>query len=125
MNLPCPVAITIICNFIVGRGILKSELATKIAACFIIIIFILLHSTPSIALRSHLFITCHPVVAFTTGIVDDELHNKTDKQELKGQNAKCYTLTKPVHEEATDSYLENYIVKKVGFLLFAKYYGEA
>jgi hypothetical protein len=45
--------------------------------------YVLLHSTPSVALRTHLFMTGHPIVSFATGIVDDELHNKIDKQILE------------------------------------------
>ena len=55
----------------------------------------------------------------------DELHNKIDKQFLESQNAKCYTLTKPAFEKATQSKLRNYKVTKKGFLFFAEYYGEA
>lgn len=68
--------------------------------------------------------TGYPVIAFTTEIVDDELHNRIDKQILESQNAKCYTLTKPVFEKATKGKLRNYKVTKKGILYFAEYYGE-
>ena len=87
--------------------------------------YIILHSTPTLALRTHLFMNGHPIVSLSTGIVDDELHNNIDKQILESQNAKCYTLTKPAFEKVTQSNLSNYKVTKKGFLFYAEYYGEA
>jgi hypothetical protein len=109
-----------------GKVILKKKrtVILNISVCLMIIYFIL-HATPSIALRTHLFMTGNAIVAITTGIEDDELHNKVDKESLECQNAKCYTLTKPAFEKATQSKLRNYKVTKIGFLFFAKYYGEA
>lgn len=103
----------------------KKLITTLVTICFLLIIYVLIHSTPYAALRTYLFMTGHPIVSFTTGIVDDELHNKIDKQILEGQNAKCYTLTKPAFEKATQSKLGNYKVTEKGFLFFAEYYGEA
>ncbi|MBU5307025.1 hypothetical protein KQI18_04410 [Clostridioides mangenotii] len=60
----------------------------------------------------------------TTNVIDDEHHNKIDKELLKKENAKCYTLTNPPIEEATQGELRNYKVAKKGFLYFAEYYGE-
>ncbi|TCO69228.1 hypothetical protein [Marinisporobacter balticus] len=87
--------------------------------------YVILHITPTIALRTHLFMTGHPIVSLSTGIGPDEFHNKIDKQLLESQNAKCYTLTKPAFEKATQGELRNYKVTKKSFLFFAEYYGEA
>jgi len=38
--------------------------------------------------------------------------------------AKAYPLTKPPTEKATEGELRNFLVKKIGFLHFAEYYGE-
>jgi len=103
----------------------KRVITIIITLCCLVLMYVLLHSTPLVALRTHLFMTGHPIVSFATGIVDDELHNKIDKQILESQNAKCYTLTKPAFEKATQSKLRNYKVTKKGFLFFAEYYGEA
>ena len=84
-----------------------------------------LHSTPTIALRTHLFMNGNPIIAFTTGIVDDELHNRLDKKVLESQNAKCYTITKPPIYKPTQNKLMNYKVTQKGFLFFAVNYGEA
>lgn len=89
-----------------------------------IIIILLLHSTPNLALRTHLVFLGYPIVAIKTGIIDDDYHNEVDKDELKVLNAKAYTLTKPPIEKATDGKLRNFIVKKRGFLYIAEYYGE-
>ena len=103
----------------------KKIITTIITVCCLVLMFVGLHSTPYVALRVHLFMTGHPVSSLTTKIVDDELHNKIDKQFLESQNAKCYTLTKPAFEKATQSNLNNYIVTKKGFMYYAEYYGEA
>jgi len=47
-----------------------------------------------------------------------------DKELLKKENAKCYTLTMPPIEEATQGELRNYKVTNKGFLYFAEYYGD-
>ncbi|MGV8980436.1 hypothetical protein [Clostridium sp.] len=96
-----------------------------VAIVVIIIAFNASCLTPKGALRTYLFIHGHPVIAFITPITDDELHNKIDSGFLKTENAHCYTLVIPVRERATDSYLENYIVRKKGIFYFVKYYGNA
>lgn len=90
-----------------------------------IILNIGLHLTPSIALRTHVFFNGHPIIALTSNIVEDQAHNRMDKEYLKKENAKCYSLTKAPKEKATDSYLRNYIVRKNGFLYSANYFGNA
>lgn len=90
----------------------------------IIVMFLMLHSTPTLALKTHVFFNGYFKEAITTGIIDDELHNKIDKEKLSKENAKCYTLTKPPLEKATESYLRNYKVSKKYLLYFAEYYGD-
>jgi hypothetical protein len=90
----------------------------------IIALYIILHVTPTLALRTRIFMMGYPIVAFTTGIVDDEFHNTIDRQILESENAKCYTLTKPAFEKSTQGELRNYKVTKKGILYFAEYYGE-
>lgn len=89
-----------------------------------IIIYALLHITPQMAIRTHLVTMGYPKIALTTEIVDDEFHNKVDKLALEKDNAKCYTITTPAYEKATDGYLRNFKVKKAGLLYFAEYYGD-
>lgn len=82
------------------------------------------HATAQMAIRTYLLASGHPICAFTTGIKDDDLHNRIDKQSLKDQNAKCYSLTRPPLDES-GNYLINFIVIKKDSLYYAKYYGEA
>lgn len=76
-------------------------------------IFLLLHITP------------YPKVAMTYGIIDDQFHNKIDQEKFEALNAKAYTLTKPPIEKATQGELRNFLVRKIGFLYFAEFYGAA
>lgn len=90
-----------------------------------IILFVVLHSTPKLALRTHVFFNGHPILAIQTEIIDDREHNRLDKEYLKIEQAKCYSLTKAPKGGATDSYFTNYIVRKKGFIYKANYYGNA
>jgi len=91
----------------------------------IIFVLFLFHLSPKLAIRAHLFTEGHFIVAFTTDIVDDTFHNKGDKKALKSQNAKCYSLTKPPVEKATQGILTNWKVRKSGILYYVSYYGDA
>jgi len=88
-----------------------------------IILFAVLHSTPKLALRTHVFFNGHPILAIRTKIIDDREHNRIDKEYLRKEQAKCYSLTKAPKERATDSYLTNYIVRKKGHFYKVNYYG--
>ncbi|MDR7000198.1 hypothetical protein [Neobacillus niacini] len=93
-------------------------------AVITVVIFLMLHSTPKLALRTCVFFMGYPKAAFITDIGDDEYHNKFDKKKFAKINAKAYTLTKPPFDKATESELRNYFVRKIGYLYFAEYYGE-
>ncbi|MBY6036919.1 hypothetical protein KUV80_09650 [Fictibacillus nanhaiensis] len=90
-----------------------------------VFVLILLHSTPSMALRTHVFFMGYPKAAITSGIIEDDFHNKVDREKFSELNAKAYTLTKPPIEKATSGVLRNYLVRKIGFLHFAEFLGEA
>lgn len=87
-------------------------------------IFLLLHSTPGMALRTHVIILGYPKVALTSAIIDDEYHNEINKVEFAELNAKAYTLTKPPIEKVTQGELRNFLVRKIGFFYLADYYGD-
>ena len=77
----------------------------------------MLHATPHIALRTHLFMTGHPIVSWNTGIVDDKLHNTLNEQDpVPNKNISFYT---------TQSEVSNYKVTKTGLLYFVIKFGEA
>lgn len=90
-----------------------------------IILFFVLHLSPSLALRTHVFFNGHPILAVTTNIVDDQEHNQTDKEFLRKEHAKIYSLTKAPKEKVTGTFFTNYIVHKKGILYIADYYGNA
>ena len=90
----------------------------------VVVVIIILHSTPSMALRTQVFIMGYPKAAIFSGIIEDEYHNKVDKDKFAKLNAKAYTLTKPPIEEATQGELRNFLVRKFWFFHFAEYYGE-
>ncbi|MCL1694468.1 hypothetical protein [Lysinibacillus sp. BPa_S21] len=91
----------------------------------LLVVIILLHSTPSMALRTHVFFLGYPIAAISSGIIEDKEHNKVDKDKFAELNAKAYTLTNPPIEKATQTKLRNFLVRKFGFLHFAEYYGES
>jgi len=81
--------------------------------------------TPKMALRTHIFFLGYIKSSFTTEMVDDQTHNTADKKVLQKLNAHCYTLTRPPVEKITQGTLGNWMVRKVGILYFASYYGDA
>ncbi|MDT8862576.1 hypothetical protein N0O92_20460 [Alkalihalobacillus sp. MEB130] len=87
-------------------------------------IILMLHSTPHLAVRTYVFFTGHPIAAMTTGIIDDDYHNKVDKEKFAELNAKAYTLTRPPIEKATQGELRNYLVRKYAFFYLVEFYGE-
>ncbi|WP_110111787.1 hypothetical protein [Bacillus sp. CGMCC 1.16541] len=89
-----------------------------------IVVVILLHSHPHTALRTHVLLLGYPKAAITSDIVDDTYHNDVDREKFKELNAKAYTLTEPPIEKATQGLLRNYLVKRIGFLYVAEFYGE-
>lgn len=96
----------------------------KFLIIILVIIYLALHLTPKSSLKTHIFLTGHFMEAISTDIIEDIEHNEMDKDELTKENAKCYRLTKPPIEKATQGVLRNYKVRKIGFLYFAEYYGE-
>ena len=92
-----------------------------------IIAFVVLHSSQKLALRTHLVVMGHPIIAFKTQMTDDVLHNTlNDKSMNKDLSVHYYSLTIPPYdEEISGTYLKNYRVKHKMLLYFAEYWGEA
>ncbi|XXM73040.1 hypothetical protein ACQ0QQ_03840 [Lysinibacillus sphaericus] len=90
----------------------------------VILLFLILHSTPQLAVRTNVFVMGYPAAALKSGLADDKFEKYVDKDTSSEQNVKIYTLTEPPVEKATQGQLRNYRVKKIGFLHFAEYYGE-
>jgi hypothetical protein len=81
-----------------------------------------LHSTPKMALSFHILFMGYPKEALITDIRDNKIDNRFHKKELVALNAKIYILTKPPFEKQTESELDTFRVRKIGFLYFAEYY---
>lgn len=98
---------------------------TKILILLILLaFFIIVHLSPQLALRTHVFFMRYPVKSLITDIEEDKLVSKDDKEEFNRDNKKVYLLTNPPVEKATQGELRRYTVKKVGLLYFAEFLGE-
>ena len=86
------------------------------------VIFILLHSSPKMAIRYHILLIGYPKEALITEISDNIIDDKFDMKILARLNAKTYILTEPPFEKATGTELDTFLVRKIGFLYFADYY---
>lgn len=86
----------------------------------IVIIFIGLHITPKVALRTHIFMMGYPKIALTTGIESDFVH-----KDLETNYIKFYIATNSPIEKVTGGELTSYKIKRIGFIYLASYYGEA
>ncbi|WP_462413654.1 hypothetical protein [Neobacillus sp. Marseille-QA0830] len=96
------------------------------AIVFIVVIFLLSHSTPKMAISTHLLFMGYPKESFISNIFEYEFENKVDQNHFLrlNPNAKVYSITKPPFEKATGSELSHYMVRKIGLFYFADFYGE-
>jgi len=69
-----------------------------------LLLFILLHISPSIAVRTHVFLDGHPIAAIKTDIKVNEGY---------------YDMTDHPKNQSTGAYLGHFKVSKHGFLYFA------
>jgi len=111
-------------NNVPRRGNIGGAILKKLIRIVVIlgVIFILLHSSPKMALRFHVFLIGYPKEALTTEISDNKIDDKFDMEKLAKLNAKTYILTEPPFEKATGTELDTFLVRKIGFLYFADYY---
>ncbi|WP_243283734.1 hypothetical protein [Clostridium thermobutyricum] len=91
----------------------------------IIVIFIALHSTPSLSIRTNLLFDGYFLEFFKGDIVFNEFQHNLDKDILEKDNSKIYTFTGTNATYREGFLINNFKVKKVGFLYFADSYGEA
>ena len=96
-----------------------------LAGIVILASFIILHLTPSLAVRTHLLITGHPIAPFTVTVRFNELQQSLDKNSLEQENSQIYCIDGKVKYYDTGNYIFNFKVKRAGFLYFAEYSGEA
>ena len=91
----------------------------------IIVIFITLHLTPSLSIRSNLLFDGYFLEFFKGDIVFNEFQHNLDKDILEKDNSKIYTFTGTNSTYREGFLINNFKVKKVGFLYFVEPYGEA
>ena len=84
--------------------------------CISIIFFIIIHITPQMALRTHLFFTGHPKIAFTSKV--EEFERGEENKRIK-----FYTLNPPPIDRSTGNELLAYKITRIGFLCIATYHG--
>jgi len=95
-----------------------------VATFAIMLFFLVVHSVPTLALRTSIFFHGYPVVAVTTEIQEYVPYSQYDRELLEKENARLFKLTPPPVEKATQGYLYTWKVSKKAFLYFARYHGE-
>jgi len=81
-----------------------------------IILFYVLHTSPSLSIRTKLVFTGHPVSALTSKISLQAKNNKGYQPYLHDHHAKAYQISRPPSPELND-----FIVYQKGFFFYAKY----
>ncbi|PEC49667.1 hypothetical protein COJ46_15430 [Bacillus sp. AFS077874] len=81
------------------------------------ILFISLHATPSVAIRTKLFFTFHPKSALTSKISLQARENKGYQPYLHNHHAKAYQISNP----PSSMQVNDFIVYQKGFIFSAKY----
>lgn len=84
------------------------------------------HITPSLSIRTHIFMTGHPIGAFKVDIQVNKMQYNMDKVLLDNENAMIYSITGDydLYDIRTENLICNYKVIKVGFLYLTEAYGE-
>ena len=94
------------------------------ASGIMVVIVVILHSVPTLALRSGIFLHGYPVSAFRAEIEEIDPPVPGDREMLENENAVLYRITPPPVEEATQGHLFTWKVKRKFFIYFASYDGE-
>ena len=94
------------------------------AIILVVAAFLLLHSTPKLAICTNVFLMGYPKEALTSEVEEYEFYNEVDENNFVEQNphSKFYILSNPPIEKATEGELNTYKVRKFGFLYFAEFY---
>lgn len=90
----------------------------------IIIAAIILHTTPSLAIRTRLFFDCHPIAAINTKVEVNEFQQSLDKEILEKEGSRIYCISAKAKDWQTGNYIVNYKVTKNGHLYYVHSYGE-
>ena len=81
---------------------------------FLVLTFIVLHLTPSLSLRTHLFITGHPKIAINSEINELSTYNK---------NSTLFTLNPSPKDKATGNNMNSYKVTRVLIFYITTHHG--
>jgi hypothetical protein len=94
----------------------------KIIISLLVLLGIYIFCIPTGSVRISIFFQ-HPIKAFTTDLVDitEEYTGELSKDYTNGY--KIYKLTDPLHDKATDGYLKNWIVYRIGIFYFSRHFG--
>lgn len=96
---------------------MKKQKLIVLLCSVVIAVFLLLHSTPKMALRTHVFFMGYPQAAVTSEIIKYEFQNT----HFNENDSNGYAFTAPPIEKATQGYLDTFLVKKIGILYFAEF----
>jgi hypothetical protein len=94
----------------------------KIIISLLIVVGIYIFCVPTGSVRLSIFFQS-PVKAFTTDLVDITDTYPGEASEDYTNGYKIYKLTNPPHEEATDNYITDWIVYRIGIFHFSKSIG--
>ena len=89
------------------------------------VLFVTLHLSPEIAIRTHLFVLGHPIVACSTDISENTYQSKEDKESLEKQHVKKYLVSKAFVDWGSGNSMVTLKVTSNWFLYFADIAGEA
>ncbi len=98
---------------------MKKHTQVIVALFCTICMFILFHSTPYLALRTHLFYLGGPSIALAAKINSYTIADGDNRQNFNVNASGLYS-TNPVVEKK-----HTFEINKIGFLYFAEYSGEA
>lgn len=89
---------------------------------FIVLLLTFLHTNPTLSVKTNLFLSGHPVLAFNSSVEVNNLQTNLDKEALAEENSEIYKVS---NIDSNDNSPFNFKVKKIGILYFATPYGEA
>lgn len=108
-------------NTITSKKFFKILICTICTVFLIVIIFILSHLTPQLAIKTNLLFSGNFSEFYNARIQENDFQYNMDKIDLDKENARIYNLT----NISPESPLFNFKVRKVGFLYISEEHGEA
>ncbi|MGL5087620.1 MAG: hypothetical protein ACRC68_18215 [Clostridium sp.] len=94
----------------------KKLISLPIIFSIIILLYITLHITPQMSLRTYLFFTWHPVLAFTSSV-------QAYTHDASNENLNFYTFSPSPKGKFTGNDMLAYKTKKTGFIYISEHHG--